>query len=97
MLKKLIYLSFIFGLTACGGGMSDMEACVKNSAQSLLDDFAKNGIEMDEAVQKAYEEAMSMSWEEIQKAEGWKMYIGICETLKAEEPEQFKKLVKGEF
>ena len=94
MLKKLIYLSFIFGLTACGSGMNDMEACVRNLAQATIDDFTKKGIEVD---QKGFEEAMSMSWEEMQKDEEWKMYIGVCELTKAEDPEKFKKAVKGEF
>ena len=94
MLRKLIYLSFIFGLTACGSGMSDMEACSKNSVKAMYDDFTKKGMPTD---QKQFEEAMSMSWEEMQKEEEWKLIISVCENLKATDPDEFKKAVKGEF
>ena len=96
MLRKLIYLSFIVGLTACGGGMSDMEACSKKSAIYMVDQFADASTP--EKVEEIKKEIMSISWEEMQKDEkAWGMYIGICENMKAEEHDKFKKAVKGEF
>ena len=91
-----LFLSIVFGLTACGGGMSDMEACSKKSALYAIDQFAEYA--EPEKVEEAKKAIMSISWEEMQKAEkAWGMYIGICEKLKAEEPDKFKKAVKGEF
>jgi|MDTG01.1.fsa_nt_gb hypothetical protein len=95
MLRKLIYLSFVFGLTACGGGMSDMETCSKNAALYMVDQFAD--ATTPEKVKEVKKEIMSISWEEMQKDKEWKMYIGMCEKMKAEKPDQFKKAVKGDF
>ena len=65
MLRKLIYLSFVFGLTACGGGMSDMETCSKNAALYMVDQFAD--ATTPEKVKEVKKEIMSISWEEMQK------------------------------
>ena len=109
MLKKLIYLSFIVGLTACGGGKSDIEACVKNSAINMIDQTIVSVEKMSgfitpeeaEETRKEGEETkkniMSSSWEEMQKWEMGEKWIGMCENMKAEEPDKFKKAVKGDF
>ena len=109
MLKKLIYLSFIVGLTACGGGTSDMEACAKNTGIYMVDQFAPmvdqvDGLFTPEEVEKNKKEMektkkdiMSMSLEDFQKTEMGKTVIDNCEKAKAEQPDAFKKIVKGDF